>query len=385
VIADVVVIGGGIVGNSCAYYLTKAGLKVHLIEKGPMGCGASKAGMMHVVSWEEPDIHLRLGRASLKLYKELNQELKIPIEFRETGSIAILENEGQFNSFTEKVERLQNWGVKCRILDNACITEMEPNIAPDIYGGVFFEEDGQVSPLYATLALAQASREKGAAIESFCEATGFEFNNEKDAITAVLTDKGRIPAGAVVIASGAWSGMVGEFAGLNIPVQPRKGNLAVTVPVPDDIVNCKVVLAASYMDTVHSGGSTGVSIAANIQQAGNGNLVLGSSRQFIGFDAEVDPMVISRMLKQCLRFYPILKDISVIRTWSGFRPYTPDLLPIISSVEGIRGMYLATGHEGIGITEGPITGKLITQMITGQPLEFPLDAVSFSRFEKIKY
>ena len=380
--SDVVVIGGGIVGTSCAYYLSKAGLKVHLIEKGPMGCGASKAGMMHVVSWEEPDIHLKLGNTSMKLYKELNQELEIPIEFRETGSIAILENEEQFKSFTEKVERLKAWGVKCQVLDNAAIRKMEPNIAPDVAGGVYFQQDCQVSPLYATLSLAQASRENGAAVESFVEATGFEFNNEKNAVTAVLTDKGRIPTGAVVIASGAWSKMVGEFASLNVPVEPRRGILAVTVPVPDGIINCKVILAASYMDTVHSGGSTRVSIAANIQQAGNGNLVLGSSRQFVGFDNEVDPKVVAEMLKQNLRFYPVLKDISVIRTWVGFRPYTSDLLPIISPVESIKGMYLATGHEGIGITEGPITGKLITQMITGQPLEFPLDAVSFSRFEK---
>jgi glycine/D-amino acid oxidase-like deaminating enzyme len=383
-ISDVIVIGGGIVGASCAYYLTRAGVKVHLIEKGSIGCGASKAGMMHIVSWEEPEIHLKLGRESKKLYKELNQELTLPIEFRQTGSIAILEHEDQFNTFAVTVKRLQDWGVKCQLLDNQEIIKREPNIAPDIAGGAYFEEDGQVNPLYATLALVQSCRDRGAMIESFCEVTGFEFNSEKNRVTAVLTNKGRKSTGAVVIAAGAWSGKVGEFAGLDIPVKPRRGNLAVTVPVPDDLINCKVLLAASYMDTVHSGGSTGVSVAANIQQAGNGNLVLGSSRQFVGFDTEVDPMVVAKMLNQCLRFFPILRDISVIRTWVGFRPYTPDLLPIISPIDTIDGMYVATGHEGIGITEGPITGKLISQMITKQPVAFSLEAVSFSRFKKNK-
>ena len=381
-IADVIVIGSGIVGASCAYYLTKAGVRVHLIEKGQIGSGSSKAGQMHVVGWEEPEIHLKLGLESKKLYTELSQELSVPIDFRQTGSIAILENEQQFNTFADTVKQLQDWGIKCKLLDNREIIKMEPNIAPDVAGGVHFVEDAQVNPLYATLALVQASREGGAIVESNCEVTGFEFNSGKDRISAVLTNKGRKPTETVVIAAGAWSGIVGSLAGLDIPVKPRRGNLAVTVPVPDDILNCKILLAASYMDSVHSGGGGGLSIAANIQQAGNGNLVLGSSRQFVDFDYDVDPMVIAKMLEQNMRFFPTLADISVIRTWVGFRPYTPDLLPIISPVEAINGMYLATGHEGIGITEGPITGKLISQMITQQPLEFSIDAVSFNRFNK---
>jgi sarcosine oxidase subunit beta len=138
------------------------------------------------------------------------------------------------------------------------------------------------------------------------------------------------------------------------------------------------------MDSVKSGTGSGVSIAANIQQTKNGNLVIGSSRQFSGFDKSVDPMVVARMLKRCLRFFPILSDVSAIRTWSGFRPYTPDLLPIISPVEQISGMYIGAGHEGIGITEGPITGKLISQMITGQATEIPTNEISFSRFQKME-
>jgi sarcosine oxidase subunit beta len=134
------------------------------------------------------------------------------------------------------------------------------------------------------------------------------------------------------------------------------------------------------MDSVRSGATSGVSVAANIQQAVNGNLVLGSSRQFTGFERSVDPMVVAMMLTRCLRFFPVLAELSAIRTWAGFRPYTPDLLPIISAVETISGMYIAAGHEGIGITEGPITGKLISQLVTGQVPAIPLEEVSFSRF-----
>jgi sarcosine oxidase subunit beta len=260
---------------------------------------------------------------------------------------------------------------------------MEPNIAHDIAGGVYFEEDGQVNPLYATWSLVHESKNLGALVETNCEVTGFELNAKKNRITAVLTKNGRKPAGAVVVAAGSWSGLLGNLLGLDIPVTPRRGNLAVTVPIPDGLINCKVVLSANYIDTVSADpNGVGASIAANIQQAVNGNLILGSSREFKGFDNEVNPLVISKMLGRCLRLFPILREVSVIRTWVGFRPYTPDLLPIISPVDKIGGLFIATGHEGIGITEGPITGKLIYKMLTNQSIDFPIESVSMNRFNK---
>lgn len=379
---DVVIIGGGIVGCSCAYYLSQMGVKVHLVDKGAVGSGASKAGMMHIVTWEEPEIHLKLARRSKELYKELSQELMIDINYRETGSIAIVEKPESMGTFGEMVQHLNTLGVKGHMVTGPELVRMEPNIAPDVAGGVYFDDDGQVNPLYACLALTQAARQCGAVIDPFNEVTGFELNPEKNAIGAVLTKNGRIPTKAVVIAAGAWSGEMGRMLGLMIPIKPRKGTLVVTVPVPDDLINCKVILAAGYMDSVKAGASSGVAVAANVQQAKNGNLLLGSSRQFVGFDGSVDPMVVASMLQRCLRFFPALAEISAIRTWAGFRPYTPDLLPIISPVDQIAGMYIAAGHEGIGITEGPVTGKVISQLITGQPTDVPLDELQLSRFQQ---
>jgi glycine/D-amino acid oxidase-like deaminating enzyme len=378
---DVVVIGAGIVGASCAYYLSGLGLKVHLVEKGPVGTGASKAGMMHVVTWEEPEIHLKLAQKSKALYQQLSQELPVDINFRSTGSIAIVETPESMASFTRTIQHLHTLGVKANLMSGSELIHLEPNIAADVAGGAFFEDDAQVNPLYATLALARAAQANGAVIDPFNEVIGFELNPEKNAVHSVLTTRGRISTRAVVIAAGAWSYEIGCMAGLNIPIQPRKGTLVVTVPVPDDLIRCKVILAAGYMDSVKNGAAEGVAVAANVQQAKNGNLVLGSSRQFAGFDRSVDPRVVALMLKRCLRFFPMLADISAIRTWTGFRPYTPDLLPIISPVETIQGMFIAAGHEGIGITEGPITGKLISQLVSGQPTDLPLDELKFSRFQ----
>lgn len=377
---DVVVIGGGIVGTSCACYLALAGLKTTLVEKGSIGSGASRAGMSHVVTWEEPEIHLELARYSNRLYAQLAQTLPIDIEYRHEGSLAIVEAPEQMEGMRQTVERLQAWGLPCQVISDQELRELEPNISPDVAGGVFFHEDAQVNPLYATQALAQAARQKGAVIETFTEVIGFEFTPSKQAVTAVVTNKGRIPAGAVVIAAGAWSGLVGQLAGLAVPVSPRKGTLIVTVPVSPNLLRTKIMLAAGYMDAVKSSSEAGIAVAANLQQMPNGNLLLGSSRQFVGFDPATDPNVVALMVQRNLRFFPFLAGITAIRTWAGFRPYTPDLLPIISPVEDLPGLYLACGHEGIGITEGPITGLIISQLITGQKPAIDCGRLSFSRF-----
>jgi len=375
---DVVVIGGGIVGCSCAYYLSREGLKVHLLEKGPLGSGASKAGQSHIVTWEEPDTHLKLAKASKQLYRELSEDLPIDIEFQTCGSVALFEDPESFQMYGETAARLRAWGISCEMVDADELVKIEPAVAPDIGGGTIFPGDCQVNPLYATIALARAAQEQGAVIETSTEVTGIEVSSGGGRVEAVNTSTKRIPTACVVNAAGSWSAQIGAMVGLNVPVTPRKGHLVVTVPVPQDLFTHKVVLAASYMDSLKEG--LDVALAANVQQVQNGNLLLGSSRQFTGFDRSVEPTVVGLMVARCLRFFPSLAGIHAIRTWSGLRPYTPDLLPIIGPVEELEGFYMATGHEGIGITEAPITGKLISQLLTGADLYVPVDELSLSRF-----
>lgn len=379
---DVVVIGGGIVGCSCACYLARAGVKVHLVEKGSLGAGASRAGMMLVVTWEEPEIHLRLARMSRRLYVELSEELDADIEFQPTGSIVVVESPQNMPGMREMIQRLQQWGLRCRWLSAQEIRELEPKLSPDVAGGAYFEEDALVNPLYATLAIAQAARGLAAEVERGAEVTAIELTPDQSRITAVVTSRGRIPTSCAVIAAGAWSAQVGKLAGIEIPITPRRGTLVVTAPIPEEIMRCKSILAAGYMDAVRGGSKSGVAVAATLQQTPNGNLLLGSSRQFVGFDPVVEPAVVTSVLDRCAAFFPALSRLSAIRMWTGFRPYTPDLLPIISPVEGIDGLYIASGHEGIGITEGPATGKLISQLVTGAEPEIDLQPLSFARFAR---
>jgi glycine/D-amino acid oxidase-like deaminating enzyme len=378
--ADVVVIGGGVVGCASAYYLAKAGVDVCLIERGPLGSGASKAGQCHIVLWEEPPINLALSKASKALYQNMSEELSVDIEYRDTGSLAIIEKESGIDDFAAMVGRLQAGGLDCEMLDAKGFIEREPNVAGDIAGGAWFPEDAQVNPMKTTLALAQGAREHGATIQTLTTVKGIELSTDGKSVQAVDTCQGKIATKNVVNAAGAWSAKIGEMVGLEIPVKPRKGHLVVVEPVPESVINCKVILAAGYMDSLKS--ESAVAVAANIQQAVNGNLVLGSSRQFVGFDTIVEPDVIRQMLSRCLRFFPKIAGVHAIRSWAGLRPYTPDMKPIIGPVDDINGFYNACGHEGIGITMGPITGKLISQLITGTDLQLPLDELTLSRFAR---
>ena len=376
---DAVVIGGGIVGCACAYYLAGAGLQVHLVEKGALASGTSKAGQSHIVLWELPEINLRLGKASRRLYEALRDELPLDIEYRRTGSLALIDEPSAWPAFEKTVLSLRAGGLNCQLLTADDLRALEPHLAPDLVGGAAFPEDAQVNPILTTLALARAAQDRGVTVQPFTEVIGIRRSAD-GRVDGVITSRGRIATRAVVNAAGVWSGSIGRMVGVDIPVVPRRGHIVITEPVPENLINCKIILAAGYMQTLES--ASGVAIAANIQQTQSANLMLGSSREFVGFDWSVDAGVIRSMVERNIRFLPGLKGIHAIRTYAGLRPYSPDLVAIIGPVDAVPGFYVASGHEGAGITMGPITGKLISQAITGRATDLPLELLSLSRFSR---
>lgn len=374
---DVVIIGGGIVGCSCAYYLSREGVKVHLVERGSIASGTSGACEGNILQWDkQPGIELQLGIASALLWETLAEELPLDIEYVKKGSILVAENQEGLGNAEQIVVSLQNEGVPCRLATREDLLELEPNLAPDIAGGAIFPDDAQIQPMLATIALAQAAKDRGAVIQTFTEVKSIELSPER-AVVAVNTATGRIPAGAIVNAAGVWSNAIGKMVDLEIPVLPRKGHIVVTEPVAN-IVNCKM-MEAGYTQAVGSD-ERGLAIAAVVEHTYSGNILLGSSREFVGFDRSVNPDVISAIVARALRFFPTLKSIHAIRTYAGLRPYTPDHRPIIAEADAVKGFYVATGHEGAGICLGPITGRLIAQMITDQKTALPVGELSLSRF-----
>jgi len=306
----------------------------------------------------------------------LSEELPLDIEYVKKGSILVAENPEDLSGAEQIVKSLQSEGVPCQLASRDELIELEPNLARDIAGGAIFPEDAQVQPMLATIALAQAAKDNGAVIQTFTEVKGIELSLERS-VVAVATTAGRIPAQAIVNAAGVWSNAIGEMVGFDIPVLPRKGHIVVTEPVAN-IVNCKM-MEAGYTQAVGSD-EQGLAIATVVERTLSGNILLGSSREFAGFDRSVNPDVISAIVARALRFFPELKSIHAIRTYAGLRPYTPDHYPVIAEADTVKGFYVATGHEGAGICLGPITGKLISQMITGQETDLPVEQLSLSRF-----
>lgn len=376
---DVVVIGGGIIGACCAYYLSLAGLSVHLVERGALasGCsGACQFGIGHINTGIGRDLTVASG----KLWASLAEQLPLDIEYEHVGNIYIADNPHGMRALERTAQLVQSGGMRCQLLDAKALHELEPHLSPELVGGLLFPDDAKVQPILATLAFAKAAQEKGATIQTFTTVTGIELSANK-AVMAVHTTAGRIPTRTVVAAAGAWSASIGEMVGLKIPIIPRKGHIVVTEPVPP-MINT-YLLDASYFEAVEEDAQR-IAVAMVLGQTRSGNILLGSSRQFAEFDRSVDYKVVHSMIKRCLRFLPALTDIHAIRIYAGLRPYTPDLLPIIDQADEVLGFYIAAGHEGEGITMGPITGKLISQMITGQELDLPVEELSLSRFAQAR-
>lgn len=373
---DVVVIGGGIIGTCCAYYLARSGVKVHLVESGALASGASGACEGNILLWDkQPGIMLELGKASAALFEQTVSHLPFSIEYVKKGSILVVERREDLGAVERFVRTMQGEGVPCQTLDLPELRQLEPNLAEDLGGGAVFPEDAQVQPMLTVLAFGQAATDHGAVIQPCTEVKDIVVSNGQ--VQAVETSDGRIRTHTVVNAAGAWSKMIGQMVGVNVPVVPRQGQIVVTEPVAN-IVRRKMMEAA-YTQTVESDDQS-LQIATVVEHTESGNILLGSSRQFVGFDRSVDMEVVRAIIARAIRFFPCLRGIHAVRTYSGLRPFPPDHVCIIGEAESVKGFFVATGHEGTGIAFGPITGKLIMQMIAGQTTDLPVDKLSPTRF-----
>jgi len=378
--ADVVIIGGGIIGVCCAYFLSHAGVKVHLVERGCLASGTSGACEGNILQWDKPaGIMLQLAGASAALWDSLSPELPMDIEYVKKGSILVAERPQELDASRQLVKTMQDAGVRCDFLSLKELQELEPNLAEDLAGGAVFPDDAQVQPMLAVVAFAQAARSRGAVIQPFTSVESIEVTRGR--VVAVNTSVGRIATAVVVNAAGVWSKAVGQLVGLDVPVLPRKGHIVVTEPVADIVY--RKMMEAAYTGTVESD-SAGLSIATVVESTASGNILLGSSREIVGIDRTVNPEVIRAIVVRAIRFFPALAHIHAIRSYAGLRPFTPDHVPIIGESQVVRGFYTATGHEGTGICFAPITGKLISQMITAQEPDLPVAELLPDRFAQAR-
>jgi glycine/D-amino acid oxidase-like deaminating enzyme len=380
----VVIIGGGVIGCSIAYYLTKEDVDVILFEKYELASGASGANQGGVLSQNYDPPLLDLVLESQKLYAEL-KELPFDLEFDKCGSVICITEGKQWPILEERARRLRKSGLIVNLVDGTDLRELEPNLSRDILGASLYSEDFEVNPFNLTYAFAHAAKTLGAKIHTCTEVKNIVVKNGK--VESVITNKGKLKTDYVVNSAGVWSPLIGGSGNLRLPVKPQRGQLLVTEPMLP--CNFRFIVDADYLTTAFDPSSVRKSkdprirrgIACTLSQTKNGNWLIGSSRDLAGFDRRTALADLKIIVRRSLRFLPYLRYVNVLRTFAGLRPYSTDGLPILGKVEAVEGLILATGHCGDGVALAPITGKIIAEIITKDKPEMEIDKFSYSRFK----
>lgn len=385
--ADVVVIGGGVVGSAIAYFLSCKRQKVALVEKRRAASGTSGRCDGNVAIHDAlPGYNCQLNKMSQDMFPAIAEELDADIEWSRKGAVVLIENETEMTFAEPHCQTMVEFGMPFRLMDSYEVREDEPNLAEDILGGIEVSCDGSLNPMALCNGLIRGARKNGAVIYGGTTVTGIGLD-AKGEVERVITSGGDIATRAVVNAAGVWSPEVGRLVGLEIPVKPRQGQLIVgerSLPVARRKITEMGYIMAKFEQLDYRRDVTDdmerFGVAMVFEPTAALNFIIGSSRQFVGMDTTCDPSVLKAMAQRAMRFFPLLKDIRIIRTYAGLRPYTPDHMPIISDTP-VPGFYIATGHEGNGIGLSLITAKLMTQIIGRSEPEIDLEPLRFDRFQ----
>ena len=362
---DVAIVGGGIVGAACAYALSRDGLKVAVIESAGAASGTTAAGMGHIVVMDDSEAQFALSRYSQQLWNQLVPELPKLAEFENCGTIWVAADDEEMAEVRRKHGFYAERGIKSEVLDETSLRAAEPNLRRGLAGGLLVTGDSVVYQLFATRFLIDTAKRNGARLMAGTKAV------EIAADAVVLSDGTKVECGKVVNAAGFAAAELSP----GLKIAKRKGHLIITERYPNFARHQLVELG--YLKSAH--GSATDSVAFNVQPRSTGQVLLGSSRQFGAEDGEIDHAILRRMTARAFEYMPALKKLSIVRVWTGFRPATPDNLPYIGKLPDRENVYVAAGHEGLGITTSLGTGELIADAILGREPAIPAEPYSPAR------
>ncbi len=420
---DVVVVGGGAVGVCCAYFLNRAGCRVTLIERGDGNDGAShgNAGMLvpsHVVPLAAPgvigqglrwlfksdsplyirprldvellrwlwrfrasctDAHVRravpllrdLLLASVDLFRELSRLDGVEPHMHEEGILMLYDSKSGAHHGAEHAEILSTAGLQVEVLGAQALHELEPALRTSAIGGVYFRQDCHVDPSSFVRTLTAYVRGRGVRFLSSTEVEGFERRGGR--LHSVHAGGDRISAESFVLAAGAFSQALAAKLGVRIPVQPGRG-YSLTLPRGSCSLRIPLLL--------HEARATVTPMGDRLRFTG--------ALELTGLDRSIDPRRLRRIFEQVSAYLPetdtdaILaatgRDSAGPRVWSGFRPCSPDGLPIIGRVGSVPNLTVATGHGTLGLALAPITGKLVASLVSDEAPALALDLLAPGRF-----
>ncbi|MEW4235766.1 FAD-dependent oxidoreductase [Bacillus thuringiensis] len=380
---DVLIIGGGIIGCSIAYYTSKYGRDVTIIEKGEFVSGTSSRCDGNILAIDkDPGFDSQMSLVSQKLVTDLSEELEHSFEYRAPGSILVCESDEEMEAAQQWVNRQKEVGLPFRMLDRQDIREESPFFADDLLGGLECATDSTVNPYLLAFSLLSEAQKFGA--KAFKQTEVKSMKIETNGSFVVETTNGTFTAKQVVNAAGVWAPKIGQMLNINIPIEPRKGHIIVASR--QQHVGCRKVMEFGYLISKFGGKrkvdalTEKYGVALVFEPTESQNFLIGSSREFVGFHTRINNEVIKCIANRAIRFYPKMADMMVIRSYGGLRPWTEDHLPIISRVEHIPNYFIAAGHEGDGISLAAVTGKVIEELLNEKETIIPIEPLRLSRF-----
>lgn len=366
---DIIIVGAGIVGAACALECARGGLRTLVLERGGVGGGTTAAGMGHIVVMDDSEAQFALTNWSRQLWHELRPQLPPEVEFDACGTLWVAADDEEMAEVHRKQKFYERRGVRVEVLDGTDVARAEPNLRPGLAGGLRVVDDAVIYPPCAALFLLERARESGAELR-----TGVAVKALLPEGGVELSDGTRLAAGRSVSATGPWAPELTP----GLPVRKRKGHLVITDRAPGFVRHQLVELG--YLKSAHSLGRD--SVAFNIQPRITGQMLIGSSRQFDAEDHAVDQPILNRMLQRALEYLPGLGELPAVRTWTGHRAATPDKLPLIGPSVVSDRIWLATGHEGLGITTSLGTGRLLADLLLDRPTAIAAAPFAPARFAK---
>jgi D-hydroxyproline dehydrogenase subunit beta len=354
---DVLVIGAGIVGAACAAACAAEGMTVGIAEAEMIGGGATAAGMGHLVVMDDSDAQFALTHYSRTLWQRWSSELPVDVEYEGRGTIWVASDAEEMSAVIRKKQFYESRGVRAEVLDSHALHDAEPNLREGLPGGLLVPDDAVIYAPCAARFFVEEARSRGAQLHL----PRVVMEIAPDGVR--LNDGTSVVAQSIVIAAGTWSARLMP----GIEVKKRKGHLVITDRYSGFARHQLVELG--YLKSAHS--FTSESVAFNLQPRKTGQLLLGSSRQFDKEDGAVDHAILGRMLARAHEFVPSLGNLSAIRAWTGFRAATPDKLPLIGPMPAHDNLFLATGHEGLGITTSLGTARLLVDHLLQRAPEIP--------------
>lgn len=350
---DALVIGAGIVGAACAAELAAQGMTVDVLDAAGIGGGATAAGMGHIVVMNDSPAELALSRYSRELWLALASSLRESDAFVRCGTLWVAADGEEWDAALGLQHTFAEAQVRAQLLDSAALRECEPALAAPLAGGLLVPDDAIVyAPRAAQWLLQHSSGHRNIRLRTGCEATSIASGEVR------LANGERLTASLIVIANG----LAAQRLAPTLPIRPKKGHLLITDRYTGYIRH--QILELGYIKSAHQ--SQGASVAFNVQPRPTGQILLGSSRQFDTLDPAVEWPVLTRMVERATRYLPSLPSLNAMRTWTGFRAATPDGLPLIGPAgDDLPGVWVAAGHEGLGVTTSLATAKLLAAQING--------------------